>query len=135
MRQAPGFPSELPDAAGALSDFYFKAPFAMQEDAQDKYLDWFQRLANSTRFKNDQEARLTYRMLGGADPFFGQFEHFWRGFLRFSAADDPLGAKIASMVLEHVGTYYAQSEAASPFFASEGDDLLEDPEGAIRVLE
>jgi tetratricopeptide (TPR) repeat protein len=135
MRQVPGFPSELPDAAGALSDFYFKAPFAMPEDAQGKYLDWFQRLANSTRFKNDQEARLIYRMLGCADPFFGEFEHFWRGFLRFSAADDPLGAKIASMVLEHVGTYYAQSEAASPFFASEGDDLLEDPEGAVRVLE
>lgn len=141
MRQAPGFPSELPDAAGALSDFYFKAPFAMQDDAYSKYLDWFERFANFTRFKNDQEARLTYRMLGCADPFFGEIEHFWRGFLQFSAADDPLRAKIASLALEHVGTYYAQSEGPSPFFATEEDGTFEedgaseDAEGAIRLLE
>ncbi len=33
MRQTAGFPSEEPDLAGALSDFYFKAPFAMHDAA------------------------------------------------------------------------------------------------------
>jgi tetratricopeptide (TPR) repeat protein len=135
MRQAPSFPSELPDAAGALSDFYFKAPFAMQEEVQGKYLDWFERIANANRFKNDQEARLTFRMLGCTDPFFGELEHFWRSFLQFSAQDDPLRAKIAAMVLEHVGTSYSQFDGANPFFATEEDDSLEGAESAIRLFE
>jgi len=138
MRQAPGFPSEEPDLAGALSDFYFKAPFAMRGAAYDKYLDWFERLADSRRFNNDGEARLTYRLLGGAalnDPFSGEVEHFWRMFLQFCPADDPLSAKIASRVLEQVGNHYAQGEEAQPFFFGEKGERRRDAPDAIRVLE
>jgi hypothetical protein len=138
MRQAANFPSEQPDLAGALSDFYFKAPFAMRDAAYDKYLGWFQRLADSGRFKNDGEARLTYRLLGCAeldDPFSGEVEHFWRMFLQFCPAEGPLSAKIISLVLEQVGDYCAQREEAQPFFFRQEGERLRDAHGAIRLFE
>jgi len=138
MRQAPGFPSEQPDLAGALSDFYFKAPFAMRDAACEKYREWFARLADSGRFKDDREGRLTYRFLGCAeigDPFSGELEHFWRMFLQFCPADDPLNGKIASLVLERVGAHYAQREEAQPFFFGEEGERMRDAQGAINLLE
>jgi hypothetical protein len=138
MRQAPGFPSERPDLAGALSDFYFKAPFAMRDAVYDKYLGWFKRLAESREFKDDREARLTYRLLGSAEldnPFSDGVERFWRNFLLYFPADDPLSAKMASLVLERVGAYYAKREEASPFLFGEEDERMRDAQGAIRLLE
>ena len=138
MRQAPGFPSEQPDLAGALSDFYFKAPFAMRDAASERYREWFARLADSVRFKDDREARLTYRFLGCAeidDPFSGEIEHFWRMFLQFCPADDPLSGKIASLVLERVGAHCAQREPAVPFLFDEEGERMLDGDGAIRLLE
>src|SRR5271165_485783 len=138
MRQAPGFPSEQPDLAGALSDFYFKAPFAMRDAAYEKYRQSFARLADSGRLKDDREGRLTYRFLGCAeidDPFSGEIEHFWRKFLQFCPADDPLSGKIASLALARVGAHYAQREEAVPFFFDEEGERMRDAEGAIRLLE
>ncbi|MBV8224188.1 MAG: hypothetical protein JO232_03240 [Verrucomicrobia bacterium] len=138
MRQAPGFPSEQPDLAGALSDFYFKAPFAMRDAASEKYRQWFARLADSGRFKDGREGRLTYRFLGCAeidDPFSGEIEHFWRMFLQFCPADDPLSGKIASLVLERVGAHYAQHEQAVPFFFDEEGEHMRNAVGAIHLLE
>jgi thioredoxin-like negative regulator of GroEL len=138
MRQAPCFPSEQPDLAGALSDFYFKAPFAMRDAAYEKYREWFARLADSGRFKDDREGRLTSRFLGCAEidnPFSGEIEHFWRMFLQFCPADDPLSGKIASLVLERVGAHYAQRDEASPFFFGEEGERMRDAQGAIRLLE
>lgn len=141
IRQAPGFPSEDPDLAGALSDFYFKAPFAMRDAARDRYLHWFNRHAASGRFKNDQEARLAYRMLGCAgldeafsEPFSELVERFWRRFLELYPAGDPLRPKAASLIFEQLGAYHAQPEDIPPlFFDEKGKDLL-DAEGAIRLL-
>jgi hypothetical protein len=138
MRQAPGFPSEQPDLAGALSDFYFKAPFAMRDAACEKYREWFARLADSGRFKDDREGRLTYRFLGCAeidDPFSEEIEHFWRMFLQFCPADDPLSGKIASLALERVGAHYAQRDEAAPFLFDEEREGMRDAEGAIQLLE
>jgi hypothetical protein len=138
MREAPGFPSEQPDLAGTLSDFYFKAPFAMRDAAHEKYREWFARLADSGRFKDDGERRLTFRFLGCAemdDPFSGEIEHFWRMFLEYCPVDDPLSRKIASLVLERVGAHYSQTEEALPFFFDEEDERMRDAEGAIQLLE
>jgi tetratricopeptide (TPR) repeat protein len=139
MREAPDFPSDQPDLAGALSDFYFKAPFAMRDAAYDKYLDWFGRIAQSNRFKNDREARLVYRLLGCVEldnPFSGgETERLWRSFLQFYPADDPLRAKMVSRVLEQVGHYYAEVQGALPFFFGQEDERPRDVQGAIRLLE
>jgi thioredoxin-like negative regulator of GroEL len=138
MRQAPGFPSEEPDLAGALSDFYLNAPFSMRDAAYDRYLHWFERLAASGRFKNNEEARLTYRMLGCAgldEPFSELIERFWRRFLQFYPADDPLKPKVASLVLEQLGDYHAQRETPLPFFFGEEGERLRDVEGAIRLFQ
>jgi hypothetical protein len=138
MRQAPSFPSEQPNLAGALSDFYFKAPFAMRDAAYEKYREWFARLADSGRFKDDQEGRLTYRLLGCAeidDPFSGEIEHFWRMFLQFCPADDPLIEKIASLVLERVGAHYAHRDEVAPFFFGEKGERMRNAQGAILLLE
>jgi hypothetical protein len=137
LRQASSFPSEQPDLAGALSDFYFKAPFAMRDAAYDKYIDRFERIAESGQFKNNQEARFVYRLLGCAefeDPFAGDIEHFWRSFLKFYPTNDRLSGKIASRILERVGSHYAQREM-EPFFFGEEGERLRDAQGAIRVLE
>jgi tetratricopeptide (TPR) repeat protein len=138
MRQAPGFPSDQPDLAGALSDFYFKAPFAMHEAAHEKYLEWFERLADSGQFKNDLEACLIFRLLGCAEfnnPFSEQIEHFWRMFLEYCPTDDPLTRKIASLALQRVATYYAQPEEADWYFFRDPVDPMRDAEGAISLLE
>jgi tetratricopeptide (TPR) repeat protein len=138
MRQAPGFPSDQPDLAGALTDFYFKAAFAMHEAAHQKYLEWFEQLADSGQFKNDLEARLIFRLLGCAEfanPFSEQIEHFWRMFLEYCPADDPLREKIASLALQRVATYYAQPEEADWFFSRDPVDSMRNVEGAISLLE
>ena len=138
IRQAPGFPSEQPDLAGALSDFYFKANFAMRNTASERYLDWFRRLAESANFKSDAEARLTFRLLGCSaldNPDSGEVEHFWRKFLEFRPEDDPLNGKVASLVLEQVGNYYAQREEPDLFLFEEESDRLCDAQGAILLLE
>ncbi len=138
MRGVPGFPSEEPDLAGALSDFYFKAPFSMRANAYAKFREWFAKLTDSGRFKDEREARAVYRMLGGVeleDPFRGdQVEDFWRKFLQLYPADDPLSAKIESLVLEKVGAYYAEPAEAVPFFFDGEDDDLRDQDEAIRLL-
>ncbi len=64
----------------------------MGDAASEKYRDWFERLTDSGRFKNDQEAKLTYRLFGWAeleDPFSEEVEHFWRMFLQYWPAGDP----------------------------------------------
>ena len=117
--------------------FLFQGPFRMPDAAHDKYRHWFDRLAGSGRFKNDLEARLTYRLLGCAEldnPFSGEIEHFWRMFLQYFPEDNPLSAKIASLGLERVGAHYAQREEADPFFFDEEGERLRDAEGAIRLL-
>ncbi len=104
----------------------------------DKYREWFARLADSGRFKDEREARLTYRLLGWAelgDPFSGEIEHFWRMFLQFCPANDPLSGKIASLVLEQVGAHYAQPEVDLPFFFDEEGERMRDAQGAIQLLE
>src|SRR5262249_36287075 len=101
IRQAPDFPSEQPDLARALSDFYFKAYFAMRNPARERYLNWFGRLAESANFKSDAEGRLTFRLLGCSaldNPYSEEVEHFWRKFLEFWPAGDPLNGKVASLV-------------------------------------
>jgi len=138
IRQAPGFPSEQPDLAGALSDFYFKAPFAMPDAAHDKYIGWFDRLAGSGQFKNDLEARLTYRLLGCAEfdnPYSEEIEDFWRLFLQYYPKDAPLRSKVESLSLERVGAHFGEREDANPFsFGEEMDAQSRDPEGAVRLL-
>jgi tetratricopeptide (TPR) repeat protein len=138
IRHAPGFPSEQPDLAGALSDFYFKAPFAMPDAAHDKYIGWFDRLASSGQFKSDREAQLTYRLLGCAEfdnPYSEEIEDFWRMFLQYYPADDPLRSKVKSLILERVGAHFGEGEEANPFtFGEEKGVHLRDPEGAVRLL-
>ncbi len=138
IRGLPGFPSQEPDLAGALSDFYFKAPFSMRENAYVKFREWFAKLTDFGRFKDEREARAVYRMLGGLeleDPFRGdQLEDFWRKFLQLCPTDDLLSAKIESQVLEKVGAYYAEPAEADPFFFDAEDDALRDTDEAIRFL-
>jgi tetratricopeptide (TPR) repeat protein len=138
IRQAPGFPSEQPDLAGALSDFYFKAPFAMSDAAHDKYIGWFDRLAASGQFKNDREGQLTYRLLGCAEfdnPYSEEIEHFWRMFLQYYPENDPLRSKVESLTLERVGAHFAEREEVSPFTFGEQESVhSRDPEGAVRLL-
>ncbi|MBV9488294.1 MAG: hypothetical protein JO069_01035 [Verrucomicrobia bacterium] len=110
----------------------------MRDAAYDRYLDGFARLAGSGRFKNDQEARLMYRLLGCAaldHPFVESIEHFWRMFLQFWSAGDPLKPKITSLVLEQVGGYYAQREGSLPFSFGEEGEFLRDEDAAIGFLE
>ena len=139
IRQAPDFPSEQMDLAGALSDFYFRAPFAMRGTARERYLKWFMRLADCTSFKNNVEALLTFRLLGCSeldDPYSDNVEHFWRKFLELWPENDALNGKITSLVLEQVGNHYAQREEPHPFlFEDEEEDRLRDAEGAIQLLE
>src|SRR4029077_17132060 len=138
MRQAPGFPSDQPDLPGALSDFYFKAAFAMHNAAHEKYLEYFERLADSGQFKNDLEARSIFRLLGCVEfsnPFSGQIEHFWRMFLEYWPADDPLRRKVASLALHRVAAYYAQPEEVDGFFFNDPVDFMRNVEGAISLLE
>jgi tetratricopeptide (TPR) repeat protein len=138
IRQAPGFPSEQADLAGALSDFYFKAPFSMPEAAHDKFLGWFDRLAGSGQFKNDLEARLTYRMLGCAEfdnPYSEEIEDFWRMFLQYYPKDDPLSSKVESLSLERVGAHFGEREEPNPFsFGDEKGVHSRDPKSAVRLL-
>jgi len=137
IRQAPEFPSEQPDLTGALSDFYFKAHFAMRHTARERYLDWFSRLAESANFKSDAEARLTFRLLGCSaldTPYSKDVEHFWRKFLEFWPRDDPLNGKVASLVLEQVGDHYAQREEPNPFLFEDESDRLRDAQGATLLL-
>jgi tetratricopeptide (TPR) repeat protein len=138
IRQAPGFPSEQPDLAGALSDFYFKAAFAMPNAAHDKYIGWFDRLAGSGQFKSDLEARLTYRLLGCAEfdnPYSEEIEDFWRMFLQYYPKDDPLSSKVESLSLERVGTHFGEREEANPFSIGEEKGVhSRDQEGAVRLL-
>jgi hypothetical protein len=138
IRQAPDFPSEQPDLAGALSDFYFKAYFAMRNTARERYLNWFGRLAESANFKSDAEARLTFRLLGSSaldNPYSKEVEHFWRKFLEFWPVGDPLNGKVASLVLEQVGDHYAQREEPHAFLFGDESDRLRDAQGAILLLE
>jgi len=138
IRQAPGFPSEQPDLVGALSDFYFKAHFAMRNTARERYLNWFKRIAESANFKSDAEARLTFRLLGCSEldnPYSIEVEHFWRKFLGFWPEGDPLNGKVASLVLEQVGNHYAQREEPDPFFFEQESHQLRDAESAILLLE
>jgi tetratricopeptide (TPR) repeat protein len=137
IRQAAGFPSEQPDLDGALSDFYFKAPFAMPDAARDKYIGWFDRLASSGQFKSDREAQLTYRMLGCVEfdyPFSEEVEHFWRMFLEYYPEDDPLRLKVESLSLERVGAYFGEREEANPFTFDEEGVHSREPESAVRLL-
>jgi tetratricopeptide (TPR) repeat protein len=138
IRQAPGFPSELPDLCGALSDFYFKAPFAMPDAPHDKYIGWFDRLAASGQFKSDLEARLTYRLLGCAEfdnPYSEEIEDFWRMFLQYYPKNDPLRSKVESLSLERIGAYFGEREEANPFsFGEEKGVQSRDPESAVRLL-
>jgi thioredoxin-like negative regulator of GroEL len=138
IRQVPDFPSEQPDLAGALSDFYFKAPFAMPDAAHDKYIGWFDRLASSGQFKSDREAQLTYRLLGCAefdDPYSEEIEDFWRMFLHYYPEDDPLRSKVESLCLERVGAHFGEREEANPFTFDEEESVhSRDPEGAVRLL-
>jgi len=141
MRRAPGFPSEESDLAGALSDFYFKAAFAMSEAPSDEYVEWFKQFADSGRFNNDAEARLTYRLLGCAElknPYYdGDIEFFWRSFLGFFPADDPQNGKVTSLVLEQVGAHCAlrEEDEDNPFFPDDADRFPPALRDAIRVLE
>jgi tetratricopeptide (TPR) repeat protein len=138
IRQAPGFPSEQPDLPGALSDFFFKAPFAMPDAPHDKYIGWFDRLAGSGQFKSDLEARLTYRLLGCAEfdnPFSEEIEDFWRMFLQYYPKNDPLSSKVESLSLERVGAHFGEREEPNPFSLAEEKGVhSRDPEGAVRLL-
>jgi hypothetical protein len=138
LRHAPEFPSEQPDLAGALSDFYFKAAFAMRNPARERYLNWFGRLADCANFKNNVEARLTFRLLGCwelDDPYSVNLEHFWRKFLKLCSGNDAVNGKVASLVLEQVGNHYAQRQEPNPFLFEDEEDQLRDAQLAVRLLE
>ncbi len=120
MRAVPGFPREETTLAGALSEFYMKACSAMSSAHYWDYVRSFDEFAATNSFKNPEEARLVYRMLMvemARDPNDAPLEQYSRDFLALFPETDRYRNKIASLVLEHAGAYYAREKPHFRFAA------------------
>ena len=112
VRSFAGFPSEQADFLGVLSDFYFGVLQQSKAAAFQKYNESFLRITNTEKYKNEVEARRLIGMMGCLalknpnDPNYAKV--IWRDYLDHCPKEEPLYGKRASLVLERVGSLFAQ---------------------------
>lgn len=129
------FPSAGLEWQGVLSEFYFKAPPGLPEDARNLFTGFCCSLLQRNSWKNGAEAMLAYRMLSLICPVSAPADVFrkdWEAFLREHQAIHGPNARLASLAYGWLGGQLATTRRARGFFS--GPPRMRDPDGAIEAL-
>jgi tetratricopeptide (TPR) repeat protein len=136
-RAVAGFPSENPDALGALSGFFFKVIFGLPGTVAEDYALYFEDLEFDERNKNPAERLLTLRMLA----LFGEkirapseLRLYWEGFVDLHGQLHGANPRLASLVFGYLGKVLSAPRPPSPYYG-QAREVLVDSSGAIECLQ
>lgn len=131
----PAFPSSGLDWAGALSEFYFKAPHSMPESEWFPYLRFFDELIARARLKKGAEAMFAYRtlaLMGQAIAPAHELRDDWEIYLAERQMLHGTNARLLSLAHGWLGERLAMVRPARGFHS--GPPKLRDPQGAVEAL-
>ena len=131
----PAFPSLGLDWAGALTEFYFKAPHGLGGRLWGRYLLSFSERLKRSQLKNDTETMLANRMislLGRVIAPADEVRDNWENFLRHHVTIYGPNPRLASLGYGWLGEQLAMPRRSRDSFY--GGEQLCDPQGAVETL-
>jgi tetratricopeptide (TPR) repeat protein len=129
------FPSCELDWAGALSEFYFKAPHNMRRAQGLDFLRFFSARIFDERLKSGTEAMYVYRLfslMGQAVAPASELCRDWESFLRERETLLGSNARFSSLAYGWLGEQLAMTRQQRGYFA--GPPRLRNAEGAVEFL-
>ena len=129
------FPSTGLDWAGAVTEFYFKAPHSMAQEAWIPFLHYFTDLIDRGRLKQGVEAMRAYQMLalmGRAIATADELRGDWEEFLHEHRTIHGANPRLESLAYGWLGEQLAMTLPSRSLFPTA--PRLRDPPGAMEAL-